>query len=126
MPRENLHAEVAEWVLDPSNTVGRASAYDRMLMTYWVTVRLVGHSAMMREAKQAGDLEPVPFWKDHNAECHTMHHKLDVLAALLGFPFHPVDRRALDIAQPWERTGRCEKEGLLGQEEAQNPIGPMI
>ena len=92
MPRENLHDEVAKWVLDLGNTAGRASAYDRMFMTYWVTVRLVGHSAAMREAKQAGYLEPVPFWKEHNVECHTMHHKLDVLAARLGFPFHLVDR----------------------------------
>ena len=101
MPRENLHAEVVEWVLDPGNTAGRASTYDRMLMIYLVIIRLVGHSAAMREEKQAGDLEPVPFWKEHNVECHTMHHKLDVLVARLGFPFHLVDHRAMEIARPW-------------------------
>ena len=61
MPRENLHEEVVEWVLDPGNTAGRASAYDRMLLTYWVTIRLVRHSATLREAKQEGDEEPIPF-----------------------------------------------------------------
>ena len=61
MPWENIHVEVAEWVLDPGNTASRALAYDCMLMTYWVTVRLVGHSAAMQEAKRDGDSEPVPF-----------------------------------------------------------------
>ena len=61
MPRENLHAEVAEWVLDPGNMVGRASVYDCMIMTYWVMVLLVGHSSAMQEAKRDGDMELVPF-----------------------------------------------------------------
>ena len=92
MPWEYLHVEVAEWVLDPGNTVGRASAYDHMLMNYWVTICMVGHSSAMQEAKREADTEPVPFWKDHNSECHTMHQKIDILAARLGFPFHLVDR----------------------------------
>ena len=55
MPWERLHAEVVDWVLDPGNTAGRASAYDHMLMTYWVTLRMVGHSLAMQEAKVEGD-----------------------------------------------------------------------
>ena len=47
MPFEDLHKEVANWVLDPRNTVGRAFAYDRLLMMYWVNLQLVGHSAMV-------------------------------------------------------------------------------
>ena len=63
MPKECLHEEVADWVLDPGNTAGRAFAYDRMLMTYWVTMRMVGHSSVVREAKGDGDPEPIHFWK---------------------------------------------------------------
>ena len=61
MPRENLHAEVAEWILDPGNTAGHASAYDCMLMMYWVTDYLVGNSTAMQEAKRDDDSEPMPF-----------------------------------------------------------------
>ena len=61
MPRENLHAEVVEWVLDPGNTAGRASSYDHMLMMYWVIVILVGNSIAMQEAKKDGDSKPMPF-----------------------------------------------------------------
>ena len=126
MPRENLHAEVVGWVFDLGNTVGRASAYDRMLMMYWVTVRLVGHSAALQEAKRVGDLEPVPFWKEHNVEFHTMHHKIDVLAARLGFPFHSVDSRAMATARPRERIIRSGKEDEGGPKEAWNSAGPMF
>ena len=52
MPWEILHVKVADWVLDPSNTVVRASSYEHMLMTYWVMVHLVGHSLAMQEAKR--------------------------------------------------------------------------
>ena len=55
MPHEHLHAEVVDWVLDPGNTVGHASTYDHMLMTYWVTMSMVGHSLAMQEAKVEGD-----------------------------------------------------------------------
>ena len=56
-----MHEEVANWVMDPSNNAGRASTYDHMLMTYWVTMRMVGHSSVVREAKGDGDTEPVHF-----------------------------------------------------------------
>ena len=92
MPQEHLHTEVADWVLDLGNTTGRTSTYDHILMTYWVTMCMVGHSTVMQKAKGEGDVELVPFWKEHNSECHTMHQKIDILAARLGFPFHPVDR----------------------------------
>ena len=61
MLREHLHVEVAECVLNPENTTGRASSYDHMLMTYWVTMCLVGHSSAMQESKREGDTEVVPF-----------------------------------------------------------------
>ena len=125
MPRENLHSKVADWVLDLGNTTGRASAYDRMLMMYWVTVHLVEHSTAIHEAKRDGDSKPVPFWKEHNSECHTMHQKLDVLAAHLGFPFYPVDRRAMEIARPWERTIRSDMTDEGGPVEARNTAGPL-
>ena len=32
MPKEELHQEVVDWVLDPGSTVGRAVAYDCLLM----------------------------------------------------------------------------------------------
>ena len=73
MPKEFLHEEVADWVLDPGTMVGRASSYDHFLMLYWVTMRLVGHSSMVRESKCEGDEEPVKFWKEHYSECHPMH-----------------------------------------------------
>ena len=41
MSSEDLHKEVADWVLDPGSTMGRASTYDRMLILYWVNMRLV-------------------------------------------------------------------------------------
>ena len=118
LPRETLHEEVDEWVLDPGSTAGRASVYDQMLLTYWVTVCLAGHSASLREAKQEGDGEPIPFWKEHNAEYHTMHHKLDVLVAHLGFPSHLADRRAMETARPQEKIGRCVQEDPGVSEEA--------
>ena len=71
-----------------------------------MTVHLVGHSSVMQEAKREGDTELMPFWKEHNNECHTMHQKIDILAARLGFPFHPVDRRALEFARPRARDNR--------------------
>ena len=59
MPKEDLHHEVAEWVLDPGTTAGRVVAYDRLLMQYWVNMKMVGHSYMEWEAKQEGDEEPI-------------------------------------------------------------------
>ena len=59
MPKEDLHKEVANWVLDLGTMVGRASAYDHLLMIYWVNMCLVGHSSVMKEAKCEGDEELV-------------------------------------------------------------------
>ena len=124
MPKDQLRDEVADWVLDPGSTAGRASAYDRMILTYWVTVRLVGLSASIQNAKQEGDEVPIPAWKEHHGECHTMHHKLDVLAARLGFPFHPADRRALEIARPREKSERCAQERPGTAATVRPPTGP--
>ena len=44
MPREEIHHEVVDWILDPVSTAGRATAYDHLLMQYWVNMKLVGHS----------------------------------------------------------------------------------
>ena len=63
MPKEDLHGEVVDWVLDPASTAGRAASYDHLLMQYWVNMKLVGHSYTEREAKMAGDEEPVWEWK---------------------------------------------------------------
>ena len=68
MPTKILHKEVASWVLELGTTAGRASAYDYMLMIYWVT-----KSSVARESKCEGDEEPVKFWKEHYSECHPMH-----------------------------------------------------
>ena len=106
MPREYLHEEVADRVLDPGNTARRASTYVCILMTYWVTMQMVGHSSVVHEAKRYGDAEPVHFWKEHKSECHTMHQKIDIIAAKLGFLFHPVDRRVLECARPRARDIR--------------------
>ena len=65
--------EVADWVLDPGTTTGRATSYDHLLMIYWVNMSLVGHSSVMKEAKCEVDEEPMKAWKDHNSECHLMH-----------------------------------------------------
>ena len=89
MSKETLHKEVADWVLDPGTTIGKASAYDCLLMIYWVTMRLVGRSSVAREAKCEGDEESVKVWKEHNSECHLMHQKIDVIVAKLGCPFYP-------------------------------------
>ena len=55
-----------------------------------------------------------------------MHHKLDALASRLGFPFHPADRRALETARPWEKTGRCVQDYPGVIEEVRCPAGPMF
>ena len=73
MPKDDLHQEVADWVLDPGSTAGRTTAYDCLLMQYWVNMKIVGHSYTEREAKMAGDEEPVREWKQHNGECHLIH-----------------------------------------------------
>ena len=84
MPQEELHQEVADWVLDLGSTARRVVAYDRLLMQYWVNMKMVGHSYMEREAKIAGDEELVREWKHHNGACHLIHQKVDVIASRLG------------------------------------------
>ena len=106
-----------DWVLDLNTTAGRASAYDCMLMTYWVTMRMVGHSSVVREGKGDRDAEPVHFWKEHNSECYTMHQKIDIIVATLGFSFHSVDRRALECAQARAR------DSMSGPMDAGVPVG---
>ena len=58
MPIQELRKEVADWVVDLGTTTGRESAYDHMLMIYWVNMNLLSHSLVSREAKHEGDEEP--------------------------------------------------------------------
>ena len=110
MPREELHQEVVEWVLDPGSTMGRAAAYDHLLMQYWVNMKLVGHSYTEREAKMAGDEEPVREWKQHNGECHLMQQKVDILASRLGISFYAAEKVSNEVAFPRECCGQCGKK----------------
>ena len=52
MPKEDLHQEVADWVLDPGTNAGRVVAYNRLLMQYWVNMKMVVHSYIKREANK--------------------------------------------------------------------------
>ena len=79
MPIEYLRKEVGYWVVDLGTTVGRALAYDCLLMIYWVNMNLVGHSSVSMEAKHEGDEDSVKAWKKHNGDCHLMHRKIDVM-----------------------------------------------
>ena len=67
-PTKELHKEVVDWVIDQGNTTGRTSAYDCMLMLYWVNMQLIGNSSVTQEAKMEGDEEPIHGWKEHNEE----------------------------------------------------------
>ena len=87
MTQERLHTKVADWVFDPRNTAGRASAYDHMLMTYWVTMHMVGHSSAMKEAKGEGDAKLVPFWKEHKVSGTLCTRKLTSLQPSWDFLF---------------------------------------
>ena len=89
MPIQELCKEVADWVVDLGTTASRESAYDHMLMIYWVNMNLVSHSLVSREAKREGDEETTRAWKEHNDDCHLMHRKIDVMAAHMGIPFYP-------------------------------------
>ena len=68
IPKEDLHQEVVDWVLDPGTTAGHATTYNRLLVQYWVNMKMVGHSYMEQEAKKEGDEEPIKSWKFHNAD----------------------------------------------------------
>ena len=107
MPKEDLRWDVAEWVVDPGSTTGRAAAYDRLLMQYWVNMNLVGHSFMEWEAKSARDEEPVRAWKHHNGYCHLIHQKVDILASRLGISFYAVGKVCKEMAQPRECCDSC-------------------
>ena len=110
MPREELNQEVAYWVLDPVSTVGRAVAYDRLLMQYWVNMKLVGHSYIEQEAKMVGDEEPIREWKHHNGEYHLIHQKVDVIASRLGVSFFAAGTGLDEVARPWDNCGKCGKK----------------
>ena len=55
MPIQELRKEVVDWVVDLGTMTGRESAYDHMLMIYWVNMNLLSHSLVSREAKHEGD-----------------------------------------------------------------------
>ena len=73
--------------MDLGSTTGRAAAYDRMVMLYWVTKNLLAHAIMTNTAKAEGDEEPVRAWKDHNADSRLMHRKIVAIAKRLGITF---------------------------------------
>jgi len=98
LPADELRGEVEEWVMDPGSTAGRASAYDRMVMLYWVTKNLLAHAIMTNMAKAEGDEEPVRAWKDHNAESRLMHRKIDAIANKLGLTFYDPRREMAEQA----------------------------
>ena len=112
-PIEEVQEEVDGWVSDPGSTAGRALAYDRMVMIYWVLMNLVsqvnlksmaiieGKMAVML-AKKEGDEDLVKSWKEHNEECKNildevealsmdcrlMHRKVDQIASCLGIALY--------------------------------------
>ena len=66
MPIEEVSQEAKDWVVDPGSTTGRETAYDRMIMLYWVIMNLVTHVSFNLEAKREeveakreGDEDPV-------------------------------------------------------------------
>ena len=104
----DLCKEVADWVLDQGSMMGRASTYDCMLMLCLVTMHLVGHSSIVKEAKFDGDVETIAVWKEHNNEFHPMHKKIDVIAAKLNIPFYSVGRDPEEFACPRAKgSHRC-------------------
>ena len=65
---------------------------------------------MEREAKQAGDKEPVKAWKYHNGECQLIHQKVDIIASRLGVTFYTVGKGHEEAVRPWDSCGRCGKK----------------
>ena len=114
--------------MDPSSTAGHTAAYDRLLMQYWVNMKLVGHSYTEREVNMVGDEEPVWEWKQHNGECHLMHQKVDILASHLGISFFAVGKDSDEVARPREFCGQCgnKKRRVLSPAEASRapPVVP--
>ena len=126
MPKEELHHEVVDWVLDPGSTARCAMAYDRLLMNYWVNMKMVGHSYMEREAKMASDEELVREWKHHNGECHLIHQKVDVIASRLGVSFFSVGKGLDEAAHLRDSYKQCSKKKrriLSPSPPVQNPLG---
>ena len=76
-------------MLDPENIAGRATAYDRLLMLYWVNMKLIAYSSLRATTKWEGDGEPVRVWKEHNSYCRLMHRKIDLMDTKMGIQlFH--------------------------------------
>ena len=124
MPKEDLRWDVAEWVVDPGSTAGRAAAYDRLLMQYWVNMNLVGHSFMEWEANSAEEKEPVRVWKHHNGECHLIHQKVDILASRLGISFYAAVKAPEKTARPREYCDLCGKKKRWVTSSSGEPLAP--
>ena len=124
MPKEDLRRDLADQVLDPGSTAGRAVAYDHLLIQYWVNMKLVGHSFMEREVKSAGDEEPVRAWKHHNGECHLIHQKVDILASRLGISFYAVGKVPKETARPRECCDICGKKKRRVTSSSGGPLAP--
>ena len=97
---------MADWVLDLGSTVGRTAAYDRLLMQYWVNMKLVGHSYMEQEDKMAGDGEPVREWKNHNGEFHLIDQKVDIIASRLRVAFYATGKGPEEATHPQDSCGK--------------------
>jgi len=100
IPVDELRSEVEDWVVDPGTTAGRATAYDRMVMLYWVTKNLLAHAIMTNMVKAQGDEEPVRAWKDHNVDSRLMHLKIDAIAKKIGLTFFDPRRGAEEQLGP--------------------------
>ena len=110
--------------MDPGSTAGRAGDYDRLLMQYWVNMKLVDHSFMEWEAKSTGDKEPVRAWKHHNGECHLIHQKVDILASRLGISFYAVGKVLEEMARPRECCNLCAKKKRKVTSSSGGPLAP--
>lgn len=86
--------------MDPGTTAGRATAYDRMVMLYWVTKNLLAHAIMTNMAKAQGDEERVRARKEHNADSRLMHLKIDAIAKKIGLTFFNPRRGAVEKLGP--------------------------
>ena len=51
-PMDEIQEEVEEWVMYPSTTVRMVSAYERLMMAYWVIKNLMSHVMMEGENKR--------------------------------------------------------------------------
>lgn len=97
---DELRSEVEDWVVDLGTMVGRATAYDWMIMTYWVTKNLLTHTIMTNLNKAQGDEEPALAWKDHNVSSRLMHLKIDVITKKIGLTFFDPRRGVAEQTGP--------------------------